>query len=76
MKAGQVITLFCALVLLLPGTCFGVVGVIVIADPNGLGWGFLSLLVAAVFFALVVWLVRVVIGWNRPPPTGPGTSAG
>jgi hypothetical protein len=68
MKAGQVITLLCALVLLLPGTCFGVVGVMVVTDPSGLGWGFLSLLVSAVFFALVVWLVRVVIRWNRPPP--------
>lgn len=67
MKAGQIITLLCALALLLPGTCFGIVGIAVITDPNGLGWGFLSLLVSAVFFAVVAWMVRVVIRWNRVP---------
>lgn len=76
MKAGQVITLLCALVLLLPGTCFGVMGVIVIFDPSGVGWGILSLLVSAVFFSLVVWLVRVVIRWNRPSPGGSGAATG
>lgn len=70
MKAGQIITLLCALLLLLPGTCFGIVGIAVITDPNGLGWGFLSLLVSAAFLAVVVWLVRVVIRWNRPPSAG------
>jgi len=67
MKAGQIITLLCALVLLLPGTCFAVVGVVVITDPSGLGWGLFLLLIAAAFLAVVAWMVRVVIRWNRPP---------
>jgi len=67
MKAGQIITLLCALVLLLPGTCFAVVGLMVVTDPSGLGWGLLSLLISAAFLAVVAWMVRVVIRWNRPP---------
>jgi len=55
-------------VLLLPGTCFGVVGLLVITDPSGLGWGLLSLLISVAFLAVVAWMVRVVIRWNRPPP--------
>jgi len=74
-KAGQVITLLCALVLLLPGTCFAVAGVVGVMYPGGLGWGFLSLLLSAAFLAAVVWLIRAVIRWNRLPPAGPGASA-
>jgi hypothetical protein len=47
-----------------------IVGVAVIIDPSGLGWGFLSLMVSAVFFALMVWLGRVMLRWNQVPPAG------
>ena len=70
MKAGQIITLLCALVLLLPGACFTVVGLSVMSDPEGVGWGFLSLLVASPFLAAVVWMIRKVINWNRVPEAG------
>ena len=70
MKAGQIITLLCALVLLLPGTCFGIAGVMAIGDPHAVGMGLLALLISAGFLAVVVWMVRVVIRWNRPPGGG------
>jgi hypothetical protein len=70
MKAGQIITLLCALVLLLPGTCFAVVGIGVMVQPDGFGWGLLAFLVATPFFAVVAWMIRKVIRWNREPEVG------
>ncbi len=75
MKAGQVITLLCALVLLLPGTCFAVAGVVGVMYPGGLGLGFVSLLISAAFLAAVIWLIRVVIRWNRIPGAAPSAGS-
>jgi len=47
--------------LLLPGTCFAMVGLMVITDPSGLGRGLFALLISAALLAVVAWMARVVI---------------
>jgi membrane protein implicated in regulation of membrane protease activity len=70
MTGGQVLALLCAIVLLVPGGCFLIVGIASLAEGSSRS-GVAALQIAVPILAMagvLFWLARR----RRPPPPGPG----
>jgi membrane protein implicated in regulation of membrane protease activity len=70
MTGGQVLALLCAIVLLVPGGCFLIVGIASLAEGSSRS-GVAALQIAVPILAMagvLFWLARR----RRPPPRGPG----
>ena len=70
MTGGQVVALIFAILLLLPGGCFLIVGVGVATDSQYWQMAFIALPIAAAILALAGFLFWVAFRRKRPPSGG------
>jgi hypothetical protein len=73
MTGGQVLALLCAIVLLIPGGCFLIVGIASLAGGSS-GSGVAALQIAVPLVAVVVLLFWFAFSRRQPPP-GTGTTS-
>ena len=74
MTGGQVLALLCAIVLLVPGGCFLIVGIASLAEGSS-GSGVAALQIGVPIVAVVVLLFWVALRRRPPSPPGPGGSS-
>jgi membrane protein implicated in regulation of membrane protease activity len=74
MTGGQVLALLCAIVLLVPGGCFLIVGIGSLAEGSS-GSGVAALQIGVPIVAVVVLLFWVALRRRPPSPPGPGGSS-
>ena len=68
MKAGKVVAVITAVVLLLPGLCFTVVSFDVLGGRNSQGLGLVVLMIGLGVLALAAWLFWIGIRRTQPLP--------